>query len=211
MQNKTTKSKQKYADNSIETLRDMGREVLNDLAVNSAGAMWEQIRGDYSEHPATRGDLAEGQEVNLSGTQKKEAVAHEEKTAHIEGGIDYRREIVYGSERINKERNQENAAQIQEIIEELKRLVSSSKELENQFKNVAVLNMTAIKTGKYQMNFFKWVLITVRQARIKVEDSGAWLAMFKRKKGQKQYWAMFKKHGTSFGMSNERVVATQTG
>lgn len=211
MQNKASKSKQKYADNPIETLRDMGREVLSDLTVNSAGAMWEQVFGSYSEEVATKGDLTEGQELDLSGAQKKEAVRHEEKTTHIEAGIDYRREILQGSEKIARAQNQEYSAQIQEIIGELKRLVSSSKELENQFKDVTMVNVTAVKAGKYQMNFFKWVLITVRQARIKVEDSGAWLAMFKKKKGQKQYWAMFKKHGTSFAMSNERVLATQTG
>lgn len=210
MQNKTSKSKQKYADNSIETLRDMGREVLSDLTVNSAGAMWEQVSGSYSEEVATKGDLTEGQELDLSGGQKSNS-ENKNKFAHIEAGIDYRREILQGSERIIKAQNQEYSAQIQEIIGELKRLVSSSKELENQFKDVTMVNVTAVKAGKYQMNFFKWVLVTVRQARIKVEDSGAWLAMFKKKKGQKQYWAMFKKHGTSFAMSNERMLATQTG
>jgi hypothetical protein len=44
-----------------------------------------------------------------------------------------------------------------------------------------------------------------------VEDSGAWLSAMSGKKGKKTYWSEFKKHGTSFGMSNERSVATQTG
>jgi hypothetical protein len=55
------------------------------------------------------------------------------------------------------------------------------------------------------------MLTVIRGARMKVEDSGAWLSTMQGKKGKKNYWAMFKKHGTSFGMSNERQVATQTG
>src|SRR3989344_5698474 len=68
-----------------------------------------------------------------------------------------------------------------------------------------------VNPGKYHVSFFEWVLLLVRQARMKVEDSSAWLGAFKSKKAKKQYWSMFKKHGTTFGLSNERVVSTQTG
>ncbi|HLD02068.1 MAG TPA: DUF5660 family protein, partial [Patescibacteria group bacterium] len=60
-------------------------------------------------------------------------------------------------------------------------------------------------------NFFEWMLSVIRIARMKVEDSGAWMAALSSKKKGKGYWQMFKKHGTTFGMSHERNVSTQTG
>ena len=99
------------------------------------------------------------------------------------------------------------------IIIELKRLAASSQELEIEFKDV-VMTQNVVKPGKYHQGFFEWVLIVIRNARVRVEDAGAWLSVMHGKKGKKQqqnYWQMFKKHGTTFGLSNERVVATQTG
>ena len=45
----------------------------------------------------------------------------------------------------------------------------------------------------------------------KVEDSGAWLGKVQGKGAKKGYWGMFKQHGTTFGLSGERSVATQVG
>jgi hypothetical protein len=47
---------------------------------------------------------------------------------------------------------------------------------------------------------------------MKIEDGRAWLETFaKRKKKKLGYWKMYKKHGTTFGLSHERTIATQTG
>jgi hypothetical protein len=82
--------------------------------------------------------------------------------------------------------------------------------LQIEFKEVAI-EQRIVNPGKYHTSFFEWVLSAIRIARMKVEDSGAWLSASKGKKAKKDYWQMFKKHGTTFGLSNERVVATQTG
>jgi len=55
------------------------------------------------------------------------------------------------------------------------------------------------------------MLSMIQIARRKVEDSGAWLAVMHSKKKSREYGAMAKKHGTTFSLSNERVVATQVG
>ena len=92
-------------------------------------------------------------------------------------------------------------------------LAASSKELEIQFKDV-VVEQRIVKPGKYHQSFFEWMLIIVKTARMRVEDAGTWLSVMhgkKNKRHSQNYWQMFKKHGTTFGLSNERVVATQTG
>ncbi|MEK7566007.1 MAG: DUF5660 family protein, partial [Patescibacteria group bacterium] len=67
------------------------------------------------------------------------------------------------------------------------------------------------RPGVYYTNFFEWVLLTLRDMRKKVNESRQWLSTWTTKKKQKGYWTMFKKHGTSFAMSDERAIASANG
>ena len=182
-----------------QTDTDLGKSAIN---LNNWDEYLELInnRGKHQES----GDLSEGQELNL-----KELHGKKKEKAHIEPGIDYSRQIVHAEERIATSENQELEAQLREIMAEIKKLTDSSKELQIQFKEIAVERV--VKPGKYHKSFFSWMLSMVRIARMKVEDSGAWLAAMHSKKKSREYGAMSKKHGTSFSLSNERVVSTQVG
>lgn len=208
---KKAKSQTKqYVDrNPVEAITNIGSGVVrslgNDLRKQLLG---ESLPETTNKHDM--GDLQEGQELDLADlNQKKESHGK----VDLEPGIDYRREILHGSERIKNQETQVLARQIESIVIELKRLAASSKELEIEFKDV-VVEERIVKPGKYHQSFFEWMLIMIRNARIRVEDASAWLSVMHGKKNKRQsqnYWQMFKKHGTTFGLSNERVLATQTG
>lgn len=210
--NKTILRKKQYInDNAVESFKGIGKAFVNSLATDvgksiatDAGKQWEQFLGiNKKGNREASGDLIEGEELNL-------ALEEKETKLDIQPGIDYRRELLHGYRKITQENTQEISKKIQEIIVELKRLTISSKELQIEFKEVAI-EQRAVNPGKYHASFFEWVLSAIKLARMKVEDSGAWLSVSKSKKAKREYWAMFKKHGTTFGLSNERVVATQTG
>ncbi len=202
-----------YVDeNPVEAIRSIGggavKSFATDVVREGAGDFWKQLLGDYEGHkkPST-GDLHEGQDLVLNKQQETE------KHHDLEPGIDYRREILHGSERTASRESHAVRQQIEMIIVELKRLASSSKELEIQFKDI-IVEQRIEKPGKYHQSFFEWMLIVIQSARMRIEDAGAWLQAMHSKKGKKHsqnYWQMFKKHGTTFGLSNERVIATQTG
>ena len=217
-------SKKKFVENPSESLLDIGlgigRGVLgsltNDFAKRVPIDLADQIlstKGNEN-HRETAGDLHEGEELVLSkdkaNNENKGVSSKEHSVLNTEPGIDYRHEILYGERRITSENQRELSSEIQEILKELKRIVASSKELEIAFREISITEQI-VNPGKYHKSFFKWLLVIVKEARVKVEDSGAWLSAFKSKKAKKEYWTMFKKHGTTFGLSNERVVATQTG
>lgn len=217
--NKTIARKKHYInDNAVESFKGMGKAFVNSLVtdvgkgiVSDAGKHWEQFLGiNKKGHTESGGDLIEGEELNLSLLSTKQTTEEIKEKLDIEPGIDYRREILHGYRKIAQEDHQEISRKIQEIIIELKRLTISSKELQVEFKEVAI-EQRVVNPGKYHTSFFEWVLTAIRLARMKVEDSGAWLSASKGKKAKKDYWSMFKKQGTTFGLSNERVVATQTG
>ncbi len=164
------------------------------------------------------GEMMEGQEIDLRGKKSHESkstknqyeVRRPEKRLDILGGIDYRAEVIQGSERLSKKEAIQLESRIEEILNELKRIIGSSSILRTEFAAISI-EAKPIKTGKYYQNFFEWLLIEVRKIRMKVEDAGAWLSVMKSKKSQRKYGAMAKKFGTSFTLSNERTAATQTG
>lgn len=207
-------------DETFESIKEftggIKTAIKKDLAQDGAKDLMRQLLGKYEETAGKAhklsGDLQEGQEVNLNAHHKPEK-SQALKRHDIAPGLEqynYYREIVHSSDKAQRKESYEQEKQVEEILTEIQRLVSSSKVVESQFAALAV-EQKPKEAGKYHTHFFEWVLIQIRTARIKVEDSGAWLATMSGKRGKKDYWGMFKKHGTSFGMSNERSVSTQTG
>jgi len=213
------KSKSNIDQNPIEAIRDIGRGVVesakNDFAKGLVTELWDQMLGTEigkASTPHASGDLQEGQEISLNKkkTDQNAEKSQEEIKPRVEVGWDYTAEIIHAEKRISQTENRELNARVSEIIIELKKLAHSSKELEIAFRDISV-EQAPIMAGKYHLNFFEWMLSTIRSARMKMEDSANWASLFASKKGKREYWSLFKKHGTSFGLSGERTPATQTG
>ncbi len=194
-------------DDLIEAKRNITSGITdsltNDLLRGSISDLWKQVGAAELLGIAVKGEMREGEEIDLKKQNK-------ETPQKSEPAYNYVEKILHGEKRIHAEDNREIQVRIEEIMIELKKIVESSRELQVEFKQVTV-EQTVAKPGKYHFNFVEWLLANVKQIRLRIEDSSAWLAMFKSKKDKRQYWNMFKKHGTSFGLSNERNVATQVG
>jgi len=215
---KTKKAVKQYIDkNPIEQLLSIGTGGAKQFADAGKSVInldnWDEYLGLKKEKQKKNhasGDLAEGQELNFKDLKKKEKSQAIEKRVAAEPAIEYHREIIHAGELATVRETREIGAQLRKIMTEVKKLADSSKELQAQFKEVAV-EQYAVKPGKYHKSFFSWILSMIQIARKKVEDSGAWLAAMQSKKKQRQYGTMAKKYGTTFSLSNERVVATQVG
>lgn len=214
MKTKTQKQKnQNFVDqNPIEIIKGVGSSVVDSVVDNfgkqSVNSLWEQLLGaknPQEEGDQTSGDLEEGREIHLSKKKREKA-----PQIPTEPGIDYRREIINVSERVDRESAQVLDAKIAEILKELKKITATSAQIAVEFKEIAV-EQRIESPGEYHVTFFQWMLSLVKAARTKIEDSGTWLSVMKSKKKQKGYWTMFKKYGTTFGLSSERVIATQAG
>lgn len=225
MNNLKTKTKQYIDKNPVESVRDstnlvgaVAKSFSQDLAKGMVTDFVQQFVGfgrSENNTPEAKmgGDLIEGQEVSIANLQRAKLAQKEYAKPPIEAGIDYRREVLQGRQRIQQRENQEITASIQQILAELKKLTASSKQLGVEFREVTV-EQRITKAGKYHVSLFQWILAVVKVARMKVEDSKAWLSTVKGKRAKKRsYWELAdeKVGGTSFSLSGERVVATQTG
>lgn len=70
---------------------------------------------------------------------------------------------------------------------------------------------TPVDPGVYHVNFFERLRSFLKIMRQQIEDSRSWLAVSTSRKKKIGYWGRYKKHGTQFGLSSERTVATQAG
>lgn len=212
---KKQKQKNAQTEDSIEALKGIsgsikkaavqeGRNIIHDMWKQALrpSSMSQAEAKEPQKQPQKAGDLKPGEELSLK---------EEKKQLHIEPGIDYVREIVHAERKIQAEESHEIKMRMQEIIIEIKKLTKSSKELEVEFKDVQQIERIPQNAGKYHANFVEWLLSMVRGARERVDNAISWTSAIKGKKQQRQYWSLFKKHGTSFGLSGERVVATQVG
>lgn len=213
-----TKNQFKFIDeNPIEKHLGTGGFVdkvastITEEAQRDVNLLWKQLLGvtkDMSEadmESQVKGDLREGEAVVFS---KKEARA--ERKIEAEPGIDYRAEIIHGETRIRRDEERVLSQRIEEVVIELKKLAKSSKELEVTFSDITVQTLPEAP-GTYHLNFFEWVLSALQNARMRIEESAVWVNVVSSKKAKKDYWNLAKKHGTSFSLSGERIVATQTG
>lgn len=221
--------KKRLANNHIEAVinsgdpsgivKGVGKSLVNDLALDGGKDFLSFLGLDLSSSEDKKKEKSKKQEagykdqasidiVNFKSQRIEEKATITEQ--RIEAAIDYHRDIVKSTERISKQELSTMNSKIQEILTELRSLIGSSKMLQVEFAEIS-MEQAPKNLGVYHKNFFDWMLTMIRQAKQKVEDSAAWLSASKGKSNKKGYWGMFKKHGTSFGLSNERAVATQVG
>lgn len=187
---------------------DFWKELIVKSAVETAP---EQLIGKKLNiglsHSKEEQDLVEGEEILLNTEEEIVDVANtEEFKEYVRAEVGS--ETLFARSENKKQRELEE--RIQMILTEINKLKNSSTEMRVLLKDVPT-DRLPVNPGKYHENFLEWVLLQIRQARERIDEGLTWLSLFSSKKKQKQYWNMFKKHGTTFGLSQERTTATQTG
>lgn len=199
---------------STGIIKGVGDSLVKDLGIGSGKDFLSFLGMDTSSDKKGSHEPVNAESDGSIDIVNFKAQALENKAkkteSRIEAAIDYHRDILRSGEQLSKQEIQSMSSQVQQIKMELQSLVASSKMLQMEFAQITMEQPTA-NVGKYHTNFFEWVVNMIRDARKKVEDASSWINAAKGKGNKKSYWGMFKKHGTSFGLSNERAVSTQVG
>lgn len=190
------KSNQKinpWTDLTHEKLSDTSglsvKKQLGDLV--SPSKMLDQIFGARSSNE---------QYPKIPGREKQSAKQNQEN-------------VIFSNSRRSEDIKitQETHALVSELKKHVAVLEKKEKSLTSELSKIKVEQLPP-KTGIYYLRFLEWMLLEVKRLIIKVEEGSAWLATFNQRKRKKLgYWKMYKKHGTTFGLSHERSLATQTG
>lgn len=187
----------KYQNDSIlESLRSLGSGVGKTIAKDVTGKIAsDALSSLFGTQTKKQGELSPNKPLNF---QKERAPFPGFRRPEIKPYVAY----VKPEEPHLKE-------QILAIQSELKALAASLKNLNADIQKT--VTEVPVDPGIYHKNFYERIRSVLQLLREQVDDSRTWLSLFNSKKQKAGYWGKYKKHGTSFGLSNERTLATQSG
>lgn len=181
----------------LESLTAIGSGVTKSVARDVVGGVATDVLGSLFGALPKSGELKPNESIDF--TQAK---------PEVQPRLQFRRPEIIRPPIVHVQ--EINLAQkVDAVRSELKALASSLKSLNTEVDR-AVMEVP-VQAGVYHMNFFERLRSVITSLRMQVEDSRTWLSLWTSRKKKKGYWGMFKKHGTSFGLSNERSIATQAG
>ena len=68
-----------------------------------------------------------------------------------------------------------------------------------------------VNPGVYHVIFFEKLLEFIKSFRRKIEDAGVWLHASNEKALKKNYWGLYKKHGSKFLLSPDHYLQRSAG
>lgn len=197
--------------------KSINKKVLHGSFLEQAGELAsETVKTTVSE----AGKVASGVVRQIIGSPASENAANRESTSPenyprrvgLERPQVIREFSVFSFEahRERVEAQREITQLIAEIKREITILQSRQKVLISETAKVIVEALPE-NPGVYHVNFLEWILKMLRDLKKQVTESSSWLSVLKSRRQQKGYWRMLKKHGTQWGMSSERGLATSAG
>lgn len=184
-------------DSVLESLRDLGSGVTKTLAKDVIGNIASDALSSLFGQP-TGGDIKPRQPVVESFPEY-----NPNRLSPI------RRPEVYKPFVADNKEESGLKEKVAGVRAELVGLAATIKKFNREVER-AVQDIPT-RPGVYHLNFLERLRGVIQILRQTIEDSGSWLSLWSQRKKKKQYWGMYKKHGTSFGLSSERGVSTQAG
>ncbi len=195
------KKQTNYNDSLLESLRGLGtgvrRSLTNDVARGVSGDVMMSLLGATPKF----GELKPNEPINIPDKAKQPEYA---PVSPMFRRPEYRPRVI-----IPKEDPAVLKAQIDAVRQELKAIATSLKSLDSEI--LKTISEVPVNPGIYHRNFFDRLRSILKTLREQIDDSRSWLSLTTSRKQKKQYWGMYKKHGTKFGLSSERTLATQAG
>ncbi|MFH0863818.1 MAG: DUF5660 family protein [Candidatus Gottesmanbacteria bacterium] len=187
-------------DSVVEQLRGLGNSIVNSATNDLIGGVSTNVLNELFSPKNTNRSTDEKLSINKDIRSENDGYilpVSEVKKPEV---------ILFTAQEQNLAREVEAVRQeLKKTVDELKELNSAVIEVE---KTVA---STPVRPGTYHLSFFARLRVIIKLFRQQVSESRVWLEASTSKKQKRGYWSMFKKHGTTFGMSSERVIATQAG
>jgi len=200
------KNRKINTDSFLEAFRDLGSHSLNNFKENIIKSPGKNLVDAFTGQGQANAETGESRNFSPDlFDQEAELEKKYLRQAHWQAEIVRKEEqVVYSRQ------DREVKLQVQSLQNEIQQLVKDSGQLAQEVQ-VASLQMPA-EAGKYHLVFFEKLKNLIKALRGQIQESAQWLAEFNKKSKKRNfYWGQFKKKGTSFSLSMDRNVSTQTG
>ncbi len=206
---KPKKSSIKRGDGFFESIGEIGRSVTSSFKNDVVKDVAQNIHDQLLNSSKTQTDPEQNPEFDFSQwlKLKEEDLAQE----NFQKGQRYERQrlqhqpeqIVFSSQ------DRKIQEEIKEVRQELQLLIQTIGKVEQDIETAVVQEV--VDPGVYHLNFFKKLASWLRIVRKSLQEGELWLEMWHSRSQRSAYWKGVKKGGTSFMLSGERSVVTQTG
>lgn len=197
---KPAKGRVKYTNDSIlEALRDLSGGVGKTVAKDVVGKVGSDAL------TSVFGTLQQGEPMNIPDRKAQP----EPKPERFYPSFMQPEVRPVAPRPVIHEDQQKIAQQIESVRHELKAIAASIQSLNTEIGKA--VREVPVNPGVYHANFFERLKSILTVLREQIDDSRSWLTMHTSRKKKMGYWGMYKKHGTTFGLSNERSIATSAG
>jgi len=194
--------------NVLESLKGIGAGTTNtikkDLLAESSQDLLRELLGTRIEKKYS-GEIAPGEALEIGDVFSGKKEANEK----LRGQIALERRLVEEEKRRVEEKGNELKLQLHALMQEVYELAKTTQGLGEQVE-VATMQAPA-NPGVYHVIFFEKLLEFVKSFRKKIENAGIWLHSSNKRAEKKNYWAMYKKKGSSFLLAPDHYLQRSAG
>lgn len=184
-------------DSILESIRDLGSGVGKSVAHDLVGKVGSDALGSLvGSSNRSSGELRPNESLRFGKEDRQQS------TPPVRAELQPRMATVRAEEQRIKQ-------QLEAVRLELKALSGSIKGFNQEIERA--ITSAPVEPGIYHLNFFERLKSLLTVLRQQIEDSRSWLALWTARKKKVAYWGLYKKHGTKFGLSAERTLATSAG
>lgn len=205
---KQKNQKQTRKTNVVESLKDFGgsvtKSVKNDLLSPIPEDFFNQMFGpripkNYS------GELSPGESLEMGDVFSGQA----EENKKLKAQISLERKLSQEERSLVEKKSHELKVQLQALTQEVMSLANSTANVAEELKIAAV--QAPVNPGLYHIIFFEKLLEFLRSFRKKIDSANVWLHASNKRAEKKNYWAMYKKKGSSFLLAPDHYLQRSAG
>jgi len=177
--------------------------IKDDVVKGTGKSIFEQLTNSQStQTPPTETPEFDFEEWMIGKEEElKEEGRQEQKVFDKSGSLKENIVFSYIDEKLKKE--------IAEVRQELQLLIQAMNEVSKEVEKAIIQEI--VEPGTYHLNYFAKIKTWLKIVRKGLQSTDLWQEMWTSRSKRSYFWKMAKKKGTSFTLSHERTVATQTG
>lgn len=195
--------------NVLESINEIGSQTIKNAASEiklTSDEFFRQLLGQQKKLQEKRsGDLSQGKSIDVSEIMSGEV----EQKKKFEEQIFFERRLFNEEKQENQKKIQELRLRLHAVSTEAVKLASSTANLSQEVK-VAVLQ-NSVDASEYQINFFENIIKLITDFRKKIDSAVIWMQSSNKRAEKKNFWAQYKKKGTSFLLSGESYSQRSAG
>ena len=198
-------------NNVVEALKDIGQGVTdsfkNDLLKGTSEDFFKQMFSS-SQEPAKKTfsqDFAPGESLEFKNMFSGKS-AEESK---LKNQLVFERRLAQEERSLVEKRSNELRLQLQALMQEILALAKTTQNIGHDVEVAAML--APASPGIYHLVFFEKLLGFIKSFRKKIENAHLWFASTNKRAEKKNYWATYKKKGSSFLLSPDHYLQRSAG